>query len=93
MDLLQLLENVNSKRTFLEFLRALADDAAEDDELEKESPPSWGPGPKGWENGSISTYLDAIARCVSAPANRSKFPEKADWKTFAKILLVGKSYE
>jgi hypothetical protein len=94
MDLDKLLNNVNSKEAFLEFVHALAADRAEEEELEKQTPSSpYGSGAKGWENGSISSYLDAMACCASAPANKNEFPEKADWKTFAKILYAGKFYE
>jgi hypothetical protein len=94
MDLAKALNNVNSKEAFLEFVQALAADRAEEEKLEKQTPSSaYGPGGKGWENGSISSYLEAMVHWVSAPANKKEFPEKVDWKTFAKILYAGKFYE
>ncbi|MEQ1700791.1 MAG: hypothetical protein ABMA25_11820, partial [Ilumatobacteraceae bacterium] len=57
------LSTVVDEATFLEFLAALAMDRH--DEVTKESPsPSsspWGPGPNGWEHGTIENYLDAAA--------------------------------
>ena len=54
------LEEVVDEATFIDFLRALADDWEEEREIEKTKPSSpYGPGALGWENGSIGTFLDA----------------------------------
>jgi hypothetical protein len=92
MDLDQLIEKVNSKATFSEFVRALAADWAEEERLEKKSPSSpYGRGALGWENGSIYAFLDAMQAWASDSGD--KIPANPDWKTFAKILYAGKFYE
>lgn len=61
MSLDELLEQVNSKATFFLFVKALKEDRESEDETEKVNPSSpYGSGANGWENGTISTFLDAI---------------------------------
>jgi hypothetical protein len=92
MDLSDMADKVNSKETFLEFVRALAADRAEEEKLEKKSPSSpYGPGALGWENGSIEAFLDAMQAWASDSGD--KVPEQPSWNTFARILLAGKFYE
>jgi hypothetical protein len=94
MNLNERADEVNSRETFLEFVRALAADKGEEDQSEKKSPSSpYGPGAKGWENGSIEKFLDAMQAWASAPANKMRVPEAANWKAFAWILHAGKFYE
>jgi hypothetical protein len=76
----------------LEFVRALAADWAKEQELAKKTPSvPYGPGAKGWENGSIGTFLDAMQAWTTDSGE--KIPAKGDWKTFARILCAGKYYE
>ena len=93
MELDELLERVDSKETFLAFLEALEADWEEEQEIEKISPSSpYGPGAKGWENGDIGMYLDAMhAWTKSAPEGFITDPPT--WKTLAWILYAGKFYE
>jgi len=92
MNLSELADKVNSKETFLEFIRALAADRAEEEKLEKKSPLNpYGPGALGWENGSIEAFLDAMQAWASDSGN--KIPASPDWRTFARILHAGKFYE
>lgn len=92
MDLNQLIEKVNSKETFLEFVRALAADWEEERRLEKEIPPKpYSAGANGWENGSIGAFLDAMQAWASDSGERVS--SQPDWKTFARILYAGKFYE
>ena len=94
MDLNEQADKVNSKETFLEFVRALAADRADEVKLEKTLPSNpYGTGALGWENGSIEAFLDAMQAWASAPANKARVPEQPDWKTFAWILYAGKFYE
>ena len=91
MELLILLEKVNSKQSFLDFVDALKQDRI--DELEKEkikkSSP-YGPGANGWENGTIETFLDAIH---SFAQDSDEIKGEPNWKTFALLLMAGKMYE
>jgi hypothetical protein len=92
MSLNELADKVNSKETFLEFVRALAADKGQEDRLEKKSPSSpYGSGATGWENGSIEAFLDSMQAWASASGD--KVQDKPDWKTFARILHAGKFYE
>ena len=92
MDLNQMLDKVDSKQSFLEFVSALSADWFKEEELEKHSPSNpYGPGALGWENGSIGSFLDAMQAWASD--SEDKVSEKPDWNTFARILLAGKFYE
>ena len=92
MDLDALLDRVNSKETFLEFVGALRDDWEVECAMEKASPSSpYGPGACGWENGSIGSFLDAIQAWSNDSGDR--VPSSPDWRTFAHILYAGKFYE
>ena len=92
MELNQLVERVNSKETFLEFVEALAADWNEEQSLEKKSPLNpFGRGSTGWENGSIGAFLEAMQAWTTDSGN--KISAKADWKLFAEILYAGKIYE
>ena len=87
-----MLDKVDSKQSFLEFVSALSADWFREEELEKQSPSSpYGSGALGWENGSVGSFLDAMEKW--AADSRDKISEKPDWNTFARILLAGKFYE
>ena len=88
------LEEVVDEATFIDFLRALADDWEEEREIEKAKPSSpYGPGALGWENGSIGTFLDAaIGWGLAWKEEREKLGANP-WRRAAEILLAGKYYE
>jgi hypothetical protein len=89
MDLYTLLEKVNSKETFFEFVDALKNDKEDEDEKEKINPSSpYSPGVNGWENGSIASFLDAIHEF-----GHDNEEIQLDWKSFALLLYSGKFYE
>ena len=91
MNLDDLLEKVNSRQSFLDFVGALRDNKIDEDkkeEIKKSNP--YGPGANGWENGTIETFLDAVH---SFGQDSSQVKEQADWKTFALLLYAGKFYE
>jgi hypothetical protein len=91
MELDDLLEKVNSKQTFLNFVNALQNDWADEVEKEKIKKSSpFGPGANGWQNGTIEMFLDAMhAFGQDSPL----ISDKPDWKSFALILYAGKFYE
>jgi hypothetical protein len=80
MDLDGLLDQVNSKETFLAFVAALRNDweAARTEE-------------HGWENGSIGAFLGAMQAWGDDSADR--VPNSPDWRMFALIMYAGKFYE
>ena len=55
MQIHEMIQRIESKQDFLEFLDALTSDSAKG---------------VGWENGSIETYLDAMHRCTSSRGER-----------------------
>jgi len=88
-DLDELLERVNSKETFFEFLDGLRRDKEDEDRKEKEKPShQYSRGTNGWENGSISTFLEAM---YAFGKDTDKI--NLDWKSFALLLYSGKFYE
>ncbi|MFL1895941.1 hypothetical protein ACJRPK_09580 [Aquimarina sp. 2-A2] len=87
----ELLEKVNSKETFFQFVKALKEDKIDEDEKEKTSSSSpYGPGVNGWENGTISTFLDAVE---AYGEDSDLIKEEPNWKSFALLLYAGKFYE
>ena len=90
-------DKVDSKKSFLRFLQALAEDAeAAATELKRTSDGKVNPRPRGWENGSIEAFLDAMsawADSTSGITRKPMVPEQASWSVFAQILLAGKFYE
>lgn len=91
MKLDDLLEKVNSKQSFLEFVEALRYDKIDEDEKEKTKTSNpYGPGANGWQNGTIDTFLDAIH---AFGQDSSHITEQPDWKVFALLLYAGKFYE
>jgi hypothetical protein len=89
--LYELLERVNSKQTFFEFVDALKEDLI--DEIEKESirkSNPYGPGVNGWQNLTIVDFLDAMH---SFGEDSGEVKEEPDWKMFALLLFAGKMYE
>ncbi len=94
-DLNELLEGVNDRDSFLEFVKALIEDRKAELEDEKSNPGSpIGPGSRGWENGTIENYLDASVAWVEAwNGKEGEVPKEPTWQSFARILYAGKYYE
>lgn len=90
MELYKLLEAVNSKESFLDFVQALKLDRIDEIEKEKIKTSSpYGPGINGWQNITIDDFLDAI-HSYGQDSSEIKEP---NWKTFALLLYAGKMYE
>lgn len=91
MDLDELLGQVNSKQTFFKFLKALMNDKISEDQKEEINPSSpYDFGANGWENDTISSYLESI---VAFGEDSNSISEEANWKNFALLLYSGKFYE
>ncbi|MFL6229105.1 MAG: hypothetical protein ACJ741_10030 [Pyrinomonadaceae bacterium] len=91
MDLQHLIDRVNSKESFLEFLEALEKDWDKDQELSKGAPDApFAVSPLGWENGTVGAFLEAM-RAWAIDTNT--LGEEPSWKAFAEILRAGKMYE
>jgi hypothetical protein len=96
LDLHELLDQVNDRDSFFEFVRALVRDREEEVARERVSPSSpYGPGANGWENGTIEAYLDAaMSWAKSTDMGRTQgVPESPSWRAFAVFLFCGKIYE
>ena len=95
-DLDELIELVQDEESFIVFLSALASDK-EQDRIEEEKQPSspWGPSIRGWENGTIETFLDAAAAWGSSSKDGLPNMEKSEnpWRRAADIIFAGKFYE
>jgi hypothetical protein len=91
MKLVELLEQVRDRQTFLVFVEALTADREDAVARERTNPSSpYGPDAGGWENTTIESYLEA----ATAWAQDSKhFPAEPSWKAFAIFLYCGKIYE
>ena len=80
MNVNEALIRVDSKETFLNFLKALRDDC----------------GNEKWENQSIDAFLDAMHSWASASSTITGKPTVSDeptWRGLAEILRAGAFYE
>jgi hypothetical protein len=99
VDLHGLVEAVHDRASFLEFVVALAEDRREEVGLERAAPsPPYSRGARGWENGSIESFLEAAAAWGQAvqglkDERAAWFPEAPSWRAFARFLYLGKIYE
>ncbi len=92
----QLLDQVTDRASFFTFVSALIADKEEEVELEKRIPRHpYTSGAKGWENGTIETYLEAaLAWAQSTEMGQTQgLPKEPSWKAFAVFLYCGKIYE
>ena len=96
MSLLEKLENVTDRNTFLEFVKALIEDweadKAEIIQKKKQNiyDPIW--NNSEWQNGSIGQFLEASSAWAEA-IKEERMPENPTWRTFAEFLYAGKVYE
>ena len=91
MNLNELLKTVNSKETFFQFVKALKEDKINEDEKEKMNPSSpYSSGANGWENGTISSFIEAIE---AYGEDSELIKDEPSWKNFALLLYAGKFYE
>ncbi len=89
MNPFELLEKVNSKETFLDFIKALENDKIDEDDKEKLEPSEpYSNGKNGWVNGSISEFLESIHAYGSDNDDL-----KLEWKSIAELFYAGKMYE
>jgi hypothetical protein len=97
MNFYEMAKQVDSKESFLCFLQALTEDAeAADVEPERMADGKLNMSPRGWENGSVSTFLGAMSAWAAGNSGITGKPmvsEEASWRAFAQILHSGKFYE
>jgi len=86
-----LISRVNSKETFLEFLKALESDWNKEQEMSKGAQLApFLPGALGWENRSVGGFLEAMHAWA---CDAQWLDDEPSWRMFAELLLAGKSYE
>lgn len=93
-DLFSAAKNTKDAASFIEFLRALRDDFDAATASEQVRPSSPYSSMHGWENVTISAFLDAAA--AGAEDNRIGSDEDRKdnpWSLAAQILYIGKIYE
>lgn len=92
---LEALENVTDAQTFFAFLNALQHDVPTSDEVTKHAKAHpYSSGVRGWENGSIATFLDAaIAGGQDNQIGHHAKNAQQAWRAAAEIIYCGKSYE
>jgi hypothetical protein len=89
MDLHEMIERVDSKESFLEFVAALRADWDASRVDEQASP--YGPYARGWENPDLGRFLEAMQAWMEDMGER--IPATPSWRTFAKMLIAAKIYE
>ena len=85
----ELLELVSDRRTFDEFVHALALEREWSDELMPPDGPQGFGGPLDWENTSLPNFLRAMIAVRGANGEDAQ----PSWKLFAELLYTGKVYE
>ena len=96
VDVHELLDRVEDRVTFFEFVRKLALDRKQAVELEATNPSSqYGPDAGGWENSTIDSYLEAALAWAedTETGTTQGFSTTPSWKGFATFLYAGKIYE
>ncbi|MGJ8661750.1 MAG: DUF7660 family protein [Bacteroidota bacterium] len=89
MELHEMLEQVNSKETFLTFVVALMKDKLDEEKKESISPSSpYSEGANGWQNITIPSFLEA-AHAYTIDSKKIELI----WYSFAMFLYAGKIYE
>ena len=92
MELHEMIEKVDSKESFLQFVAALRADwetSQAEERLHRSSP--YSAAARGWENTSLGPFLEAMQAWAEDTGER--VPSQASWRTFAQLLLAAKSYE
>lgn len=90
-SLVDYLEDVKDKETFLNFIRALIEDRQDSIEKEKIHPSSpFGPDVNGWENITVERFFEAA---LAWATDSGQLSEEPSWYNFAQFIYCGKIYE
>jgi hypothetical protein len=90
MSPVDLIGRVRDRDSFLAFVSVLADERERAEQLERADPVRYQlGGALDWQNGSISTYLNAAVACFQATDS----DDVPSWRLFAEFLYAGKVYE
>jgi hypothetical protein len=87
----ELAVQVNSKETFLVFLKSLHDDWEASIAVERaQSSSPYGPSARGWENPDLGRFLEAMHAWME---DNERIGTHPSWRTFADMLMAAKIYE
>ena len=91
-DLHKLLEQVNSRESFIAFVQALEHDWRKEKEIERQKPSTMQSdrGALGWVNDSIGDFLESAGAWAE---DNNAFPSQPSWRALAEFLYAGKIYE
>lgn len=89
MDLIDFLENVKDKETFVEFVNALIEERSKAERMEQQGIEKYKSGTAlGWHNTSLESFLQsALVWLVDSGK------DDISWKLMAEFLYSGKIYE
>jgi hypothetical protein len=94
MTLSDYLDNVRDKDTFIVFVRALAEEREQAQQLEREDPVRYQlGGALDWQNGDIASYLWAALEYFDPHPDVEPVGDTPTWQGFAEFLWMGKIYE
>ena len=97
MNFYEMADRVHSKESFLEFVRALANDAAAAEVEGRRTPDGkLDLSPGGWENAGIANFLYTAGAWAAGNYGHNgepHIPAEASWRSFAHFLHSGKFYE
>jgi hypothetical protein len=88
--LVEALDAVKDRESFLAFVRALVADRQRAAESERD--PKYNYGGSGWEWSTIEDYLGMCHSCADSATGEWFGPEPS-WHSFATFLWMGKIYE
>jgi hypothetical protein len=93
-SLVDYLDEVHDRDTFIAFVWALIRDREETTERENQAPPEQrGYGAFGWQNDTIDSFLAAALACLDANETRDDYLREPSWQGFAHFLFGGMIYE
>jgi len=95
INLTEMAQTVQTEADFLRFAMALlADWQDEQEKLKTIAKAKYGgPGPNGWQNGTIGAFLDAMIAWAEDSDHTGRYDEAPNWSLFARMLLAGSRYE
>jgi hypothetical protein len=91
-NLLDSLRSVESYKSFLQFAKLLQENRSLEDKSSANVDP-FGRGELGWENHSITSFLEAAISWSEDSGELEKIDDFNLWHKFASFLYAGKIYE
>ena len=95
-DLYKLADSVETEEDFIRFIDVLMKDKIDEEGKEATTESNrWGTGPNGWENSSLTGFLESAHAWANVSINGFDGYRKPTnpWRRAAQILHAGKFYE